>query len=469
MPLVNSDNWKASFLKLRSLRFHPHNPRFPELKPGSSEKQIIETLCERGDVMSLAKQIAEKGWLRERLIVVQEGAKNIVYEGNRRLCALRILENPELAPPSKRRTAQRLSEQAVLPKKVAVEIVPSKFDAEVVMFSKHAGEAWTVKWSPVQQAAFIAGQIEEGLSIDEVCTQRQIKRETVLEALALLDLYKIARSVELSEKAKAMLDDPDKFPTSTVFERIFAPKQSRHAIGVEFTEKGIVIKAEKNSFGKAIAKMMEDAASKEIDTRQLNSTSEQLAYVKELGVELSETLTSVSDFVKETTNAVRSVATIHQATKTKVTRSARPSNKILPADLILQFEHEKLSRMLTEGRYLNVEAAPHAAALLLRSMIEISASVWLKKKRRLHEITPRNVEFGPSCAELLNFLNTEKLNLGFDHSVKSSLDALVSKKIKTSKFDLDRITHSPDAIATSENVIELRELSLPLLRVLLTK
>lgn len=468
MPLVNSDNWKSIFLKLRSLRFHPHNPRFPELPPGASERQIIEVLCERGGVMGLAKQIAEKGWFRERLIVVQEGAKNIVYEGNRRLCALRILHNPDLAPLSKRRMAKRLSEQAQMPTKIAVDIVP-KFDAEVVMYSKHAGEAWTVKWSPVQQAAFIAGQINEGVSIEEITSQRQIKREEVLQSLALLDLYKIATNVELSSRAKAMVDDPGTFPTSTVFERLFVSKQARQAIGVEFTEKGIMISAEKESFAKAVVKMMNDAADDVIDTRKLNSVSDQLRYVTELGIEKGDRSMSVADFVKSTKSGDKPIASGRPATKSKPSKSAKPSNKLFPPDLVIEYSHEKLSRMLDEGQSLNLENQPHAAALLLRSTLEISSAVWLKSRKRFYEIKPRNPELGPTCAELLNFLNAEKLSLGLNHDVRHCLDALVSKKIKQSKFDLDRITHSPDAIATSENVVELRELSMPLLRVLLSK
>jgi len=467
MPLINSDSWKAEFLSLRSLRFHPKNPRFPEIAEGSSERQIIEVLCERGDVLSLAKTIAEKGYLRnDRLIVVKDGSKSIVYEGNRRLCALKVLDKPELAPIKKRKAYEKLKEKAVLPKKIAVEIVPSKFDAEVVMYAKHTEDGFMRKWSPVQKAAFLVGQVEEGVSVDELCLAKGLSKDEVLSSLAVIDLYKIARTVGLSDKAKAMLDDPDQFPYSTVFERLFIPKQSRDKLGVEFTSTGLVVRATRDSFLGAVRQMMEDAAGEEIDTRKLNKAEDQLAYAEKLGVVKAKDALKVTDFSVETAPANKSAELQKGAQATRVAKSVKVSGMLFPSDLTIGFEHEKLSRMLEEGKMLKVHHA-HAAALLLRSFIEISISVWLKKKGKLHTITARNSEFGPSLSELLNHLNSEKSNLGLEPSVKTTLDALVSKKIKHSKFELDRITHAPDAIATEENVTELRGLALPLLRWLL--
>ena len=102
----------------------------------------------------------DKGYLRnERLIVYRDGNRNIVYEGNRRLCALKVLANPELAPKSKQKTFKRLAQKVSLPAKIAIDVVPSVFDAEVVMFVKHAGAAYMEGWKPVQQATFIAARV----------------------------------------------------------------------------------------------------------------------------------------------------------------------------------------------------------------------------------------------------------------------------------------------------------------------
>jgi hypothetical protein len=165
MPLIDSETWESKFLFLKQLHFHPENPRLPELRGKNSEVEIIHELCRRGDVLRVAKAITEKGYFRhDRLIVLREDGKHVVYEGNRRLCALKLLNNWKLAPETLQRSYRNLAERAVLSKKIAVEIVPSKFHAEVVMYSKHVDNLFTVKWDPIQQAMFITTKLEEGVT-----------------------------------------------------------------------------------------------------------------------------------------------------------------------------------------------------------------------------------------------------------------------------------------------------------------
>jgi hypothetical protein len=76
MPLIDSDTWDARLVGLKQLHFHPANPRLPELRGKSSEREIIHELCVRGRVEPLAKAIADKGYFRnDRLIVVVDDKK----------------------------------------------------------------------------------------------------------------------------------------------------------------------------------------------------------------------------------------------------------------------------------------------------------------------------------------------------------------------------------------------------------
>ena len=216
MPLIDSDTWKSDFISLKQLQFHPANPRLPELQGKVSEREIIHELCNRGTVESLARAISEKGYFRnDRLIVLKENGKNIVYEGNRRLCALKVLDRPELAPPKMQRMFQRLADKCKLPKKIAVEIVPKKFDAEIVMYAKHAGPKFVVPWDPIQQNTFIAARIDQGETIDGLCKTYGFTKDTVVDARASVELYRLARLATLTTPAQTLVDDPAKFPYST--------------------------------------------------------------------------------------------------------------------------------------------------------------------------------------------------------------------------------------------------------------
>lgn len=472
MPLIDSDKWISRFLSAKSLRFHPRNPRLPELPENASEREIIHTLCLHSDVETIAREIATKGYLRvERLIVVEENGKNIVYEGNRRLCALRVLDNPELAPHEKQATFRKLAAKATLPEKVAVEIVPSKFDAEIVMYAKHAGEKFMLKWKPLQQAAFIAGRLEQGISVEELCEEHGFKREEVLMANAAIDFYKIARTAPLSAKAKPLVDDPDNFPYSTLFERLVRPVKSRGALGIRIDEDGLTVTAEKKSFLAAVSKMFNDAAIKgdnRLDTRKLHTEAQQVAYAKTLNITPGRNRFTATDFEDE--NHSKRPKPPGDITDDKPKQRSRAlSSKLFPRGLILGFEQEKISRLLKEGKKLNVADQPHAAAMLLRVTVENALAIWLKRKRHWGELNKlaKNSIHGPTLAEMLDYVNTSKDKFDLDPHAASALSGFVSKKIKQSKFELDRIAHLPDAIAVPDNVIELRELILTFLQEIL--
>ncbi|MEC4591910.1 hypothetical protein VPG91_13010 [Nitrospirillum amazonense] len=100
------------------------NPRHEEMK---TEAEVIEHLCKAEDVYPLARDIAKYGLNPlERFALYpvsrkgSQGQGYIVPEGNRRMCALKLLNDPELAPPNLRKSFEKLSEEWA-----QITIVPS--------------------------------------------------------------------------------------------------------------------------------------------------------------------------------------------------------------------------------------------------------------------------------------------------------------------------------------------------------
>lgn len=470
MPLIDSDNWKAAFISLKQLHFHPANPRFPELPQGASEREIIHELCVRGQVDVLARIIAEKGYFRnDRLIVFKEGNRNVVYEGNRRLCALKVLANPDLSPPALHRKFRRLAEMAKIPKKIAVDIVPTKFDAEVVMYSKHAGDIFMVKWEPIQQATFIAARLDQGDSVDALCHSHGLKREQVIEARSAVDLFRIARLADLSPEARTLVDDPGKFPYSVVYERLVRPKKSRQALGLEITENGLVVLSSEERFLPLLGRILEDAAKGEIDTRTLNDEGSQLSYVQKLGFTPGGgRFTAEEAEQRRRSTTQRPSPTAPRPAPGKPTqRSIRSSACLLPSDLVLQYHNEKLVRLLHEGKRIRIDDYPHACACLLRTLLECALKVRLKAQRLFGQVPVSNPTYGPSLADMINFVNQNSGLLRLERDTVTALRALVSRKWTESKSQLDRIVHSPDVVTHAEEVVSIRQRALPLLREIL--
>jgi hypothetical protein len=91
----------------------PHNPRFD---PVTSELQAIERLCSKEDILPLARDIVRNGLSPlERFALTQlPGTKDspsyYVEEGNRRICALKLLMDPDRAPSSLRKSFEELAD-----------------------------------------------------------------------------------------------------------------------------------------------------------------------------------------------------------------------------------------------------------------------------------------------------------------------------------------------------------------------
>ena len=143
-------------MKVSDLAFDLENPRLIEfeLTASSKETEVIKVLWEAMDVKELVMSIASSGFFsHEPLIVAQEGEKNVVIEGNRRLAAVRVLLDSELAESVK-------ANIPVIEKtaREALQVLPTIFDlrknAWRYLGFKHVNGP--AKWSSYAKSQYIA-------------------------------------------------------------------------------------------------------------------------------------------------------------------------------------------------------------------------------------------------------------------------------------------------------------------------
>ncbi len=99
------------------------NPRHAEMK---TEGEVIEYLCEKEDVWTLARDIASIGLnpLERVALIPIKGQKDAytMAEGNRRLCALKLMADPDSAPARLRKGFASLAAQRPPPKAFAAVV-----------------------------------------------------------------------------------------------------------------------------------------------------------------------------------------------------------------------------------------------------------------------------------------------------------------------------------------------------------
>lgn len=97
------------------LLLDPLNPRI-NVPDGATQEEIRRQLLKHGEVVALAKEIkASQGLLPgERIIVWFNGTSHVVFEGNRRVAACQMLNNPTLVPAEYRQSFPLVDSEALV-------------------------------------------------------------------------------------------------------------------------------------------------------------------------------------------------------------------------------------------------------------------------------------------------------------------------------------------------------------------
>lgn len=116
----------------------------PRHEPLETQHEVIEYLCSDEYVFELAKDLVKHGLSPLELfalVPLKKGKKKnfLVAEGNRRMCALKLLNDPDLAPPKRRRDFENLAQGWKPIPKVFAVVFDDKDDVELWIDRIHGG------------------------------------------------------------------------------------------------------------------------------------------------------------------------------------------------------------------------------------------------------------------------------------------------------------------------------------------
>jgi len=104
-------------INLHDLKLDLYNPRLPKSKQGKSENTVIEFMLLESATLELMMAIGENDFFagEQLLVIPDDSGKFIVVEGNRRLTAVKLLSQPELASVKKESIRKICKEAAYKP------------------------------------------------------------------------------------------------------------------------------------------------------------------------------------------------------------------------------------------------------------------------------------------------------------------------------------------------------------------
>ncbi|WP_336288547.1 hypothetical protein [Bartonella sp. CB60] len=152
---ISLNGFNLTVIFLDALKLDLENPRIGNVK---TEEDVISFLFTEEKTINLAQDIAENGFSKcEFFMVLPDGEKYIVLEGNRRLAALKCLNNPNLAPKNFFKKLSIYKENYCKTESVICSVVSSREEARLSIIRKHGGEddgKGAKKWGAVEKARF---------------------------------------------------------------------------------------------------------------------------------------------------------------------------------------------------------------------------------------------------------------------------------------------------------------------------
>ncbi len=131
-----------------------HNPRLPKSMGGESESEIINYLLSDSSLIELMLAIGKNGFFEgEQLLVVPDKDKFTVIEGNRRLAAVKLLHNPNIAKIYKSKIEQVIKESDYFPEEIPCLEFENK--DEILKYLGYRHITGIKSWKLLEKARYI--------------------------------------------------------------------------------------------------------------------------------------------------------------------------------------------------------------------------------------------------------------------------------------------------------------------------
>lgn len=346
--------FETKTIPVGQLMLDTKNPRHGELE---SQRAAIESLIasQRQKLVVLANDILNNGLSPiERLMVLKSKNGYTVVEGNRRLTAIKLLNNPALADGSPIAAAiKRLSSKGSAPSQADCSIAPSRKAAAHWLEIRHGGEsegAGIVPWS-----AYAANRFKSKPGREAAAAMAFL--EAIAEGYPSNDL--------LQELAQEVGDKK-----ITTLGRLVLDENFRDKAGVEYRDGRVYFHYAATDLESFVEHVLGDLAA-DIGVSQLRTEPMRAKYLEGT----PELKTS------KRTKTAKQLGSKPAPKPRTAPKRRRPVAKPKPLkNLSLDKLGSKTQALLGELRQLNPEKTPHAYAVLIRAILDLTIDEFLDKK-----------------------------------------------------------------------------------------
>lgn len=363
----------------------------PRHDPIETEAEIIQHLIAHERVKPLARHIADAGQTSplERIAVYEhpkvKGAF-VAAEGNRRLCALKLLYDPDKADTeaNKRYFRGLAASMGSKPSKIEAVVFQTKADARPWMTLRHEGEqggVGTRGWGPEAKARFNA-QGDKGQNPN-------------IQALKLIDYARKQKLLSPQNLDSISITTITRFLSNPVF---------RDTLGLS-DSKSLQISVPPREFNQVVARFLTDAMTPDSGVNSRTNVEDRKNYANKLRREGVAPTTRIPDPIDAMSvpspQKGKSAGAEKGSASGRNNRSPDDRKHIIPGNFVAHISDKILKRLYDELKALDAEAYPFAGTYLLRAVLEQLATVFLRQHGKKWD----DQELHPKLARVADLLH----------------------------------------------------------------
>lgn len=208
--------YKTENINISLLDLDVQNPRFLLLYNNSnSQNDIIKYLLKNENANEIVKSIVEQQYYRSDsfLYVIQSNDRYIVKEGNRRLAAIKALQDPQ------KYLNNRYDKFIICEVPCLIYSDKSALDKDIA--SRHT-QTDVKRWSRLAQGAYIYNCLKDGMQLSDLNYLKDYK-----SLYKLFNMYLAAEKVGYREEFKKLVLDWDR---ATLIERFFSIHSQKYIL-----------------------------------------------------------------------------------------------------------------------------------------------------------------------------------------------------------------------------------------------
>lgn len=451
-----TSSWPNKQLSVASLHLDPKNPRLGGALESSAPREVIQYLFDNEKAYDLAHSIAARGYFpTEPLLVVKENGNFIVIEGNRRLAALKALNNPELLEGNFQRKVERLARRnsGSITNKVPVVVAPTRRSADRLVAGRHIGTPVTA-WSKENRAYFILDKLANGYTGDDIKDELGFSDTDIQGARQTQAISNIIKGLDLPDDIKTIVEKPRNKLFTTV-ERVVdstAGKKFLH-LKKDF-EHGIIGSTTAKEVERGFTKLVTDLASRKISSRSLNTNEDINSYFDSWASDELPKKKRGKFIPEDTANTGAKVPPTRPSVTSRRVKipTRKSSTTVLPKNLRISYGNDRMKDLHKEMSRLDREKFPNSGAVLMRVFFELSALHYLERSGELQKVKSELEKKGklsrhgsPTLHQLAkSIINIAKAQLSRHEASMVEKAVTPNASAPFSISELHSFIHSPD-------------------------